>query len=386
MLNRKARKKIIKWLAYLSLLVAFFIGQYRNDEINLLNSSKLISEYGIDRLVEKGGVFYGYKADRLIAYVVTGKQQGYGGELTSMVLCDTLGKVIDIELVSHAETLSYIAKLRRKEYFVQYPEKELNSKFVINEDIDAVSNATISSNAIAIATRKAAWKVAKNTFKLPLPDVKQKWHVGLYEILAIVIFILATIAVYRGKKRLRMISLFSSFIVLGFLLNASVSLSHIGKLLMGYIPDIRQHFVWWVLLFGNLIAIIFIGKNVYCTAVCPFHAAQILLNKISNLNFKISKKYSKILLKTPNFLLWLCLVLILLSKNPTLCSYEPFSMFFSLDGIGIQWYILPAALVGSLFMSDFFCRYFCPVGASFQTLVMARYKYNKKLDSKRKRK
>jgi polyferredoxin len=54
-------------------------------------------------------------------------------------------------------------------------------------------------------------------------------------------------------------------------------------------------------------------------------------------------------------------------------------MFFSLDGFGIQWYILPAALIGSLFISDFFCHYFCPVGASFSWLIDIRHSLIKHL-------
>ena len=90
------------------------------------------------------------------------------------------------------------------------------------------------------------------------------------------------------------------------------------------------------------------------------------------INFKISPKLSRYLIKTPTFLLWLSLILILISKNPTLAAYEPFAMFFSLEGAGIQWYILPASLIGSLFISNFFCHYFCPVGASFRWLIEIR--------------
>ena len=194
----------------------------------------------------------------------------------------------------------------------------------------------------------------------------------MQEFLALGIFILAFVAVWWKKKVLRHITLFSSFVVLGFMFNASISLSHIGRTVLGYIPDIRQHFVWWLLMYGNIMIIIILGRNIYCNAACPFHAGQILLHKISGLNLKIAPKLSKVLINTPKILLWFSLILILISKNPTLASYEPFAMFFSLEGIGIQWYILPVALIGSIFISDFFCHYFCPVGACFKVILSYR--------------
>ena len=43
-------------------------------------------------------------------------------------------------------------------------------------------------------------------------------------------------------------------------------------------------------------------------------------------------------------------MLIFLSSHPTLGSYEPFALMFSLTGAGIQWYILPLSLIGSFFV------------------------------------
>jgi len=49
-------------------------------------------------------------------------------------------------------------------------------------------------------------------------------------------------------------------------------------------------------------------------------------------------------------------------------------MMFSLNGVGIQWFILPVALIGSFFMSTFWCRFFCPCGHALTKLVQFRKK------------
>jgi polyferredoxin len=73
-----------------------------------------------------------------------------------------------------------------------------------------------------------------------------------------------------------------------------------------------------------------------------------------------------------NFLLWLCLMIIFIGRLPAAGAYEPFAMMFSLEGVGIQWYILPLALIGSFFMSTFWCRFFCPAGNMFSHLLKLR--------------
>ena len=69
---------------------------------------------------------------------------------------------------------------------------------------------------------------------------------------------------------------------------------------------------------------------------------------------------------------WVALMLIFLSAHPALGSYEPFAMMFSLEGLGIQWYILPAALLGAFFVPSFWCRLFCPVGQFLNEIVRLR--------------
>lgn len=368
------RTKIINGVALITLLIAFYIGQTKTTDLDTILHSRLIKEQQVDSLATNSGTISAFRNGRLIGYVGSGKTQGYGGPLRVLLLSDTLGRTVDIDLCYNTETRSYLQKIRNNHFFFQFPGKKINDKYKINDDIVAVSGATISSNAIATASRHAAWQIARDIFKIKPPDLGSKSIIGTNEILVILIFIIAILGVFLNKKKIRYLAFFTSFILVGFILNASISFSHISRLILGYIPDLENHFIWWLLLFGNLIFIFFFGKNIYCNSICPFHATQILLNKISGINFKIKPEISRYIIKTPNFLLWICLVLVLISKNPTLTSYEPFAMFFSLEGIGLQWYILPCALIGSLFISDFFCHYFCPIGASFRNLMNIRQK------------
>ena len=367
-------KNYINWLAYSTLTIAFIIGfvNFNNTKKNevgqltyVVDNKLVLEEYDSETYVVLSN-------DSTVGYLSMAEAQGYGGPLSVAIVSNNSGLITDIELINSYETVSFLAKLSNKKYYDQFYDKAVNKRFVVNDDLDAVSGATVSSVAIAEAARKAAFKIAENNLKIETPEIKKTFRFTPKEGIALLLFVLGVITAFLGKKKLRYFSLFLGLIFLGFLFNASLSITHFGRIILGYFPDIYTHFIWWLIMAGTLTIIIGWGKNVYCSTLCPFHASQMLLHKISGINIKLPPKQARILAKTPFLLLWLSLVLIFLSSNPTISSYEPFAMLFSLEGVGIQWYILPASLIGALFFSNFFCRFFCPVGATFKWIQKKR--------------
>ncbi len=121
--------------------------------------------------------------------------------------------------------------------------------------------------------------------------------------------------------------------------------------------------------FGGVLVL---GRNIYCAQVCPFQYVQRGLNKISGVNLAVRPGVQKASRQVVGWMTWTALMLIFLSAHPTLGSYEPFSMMFSLTGAGVQWYILPLSLIGSFFVLNFWCRLFCPVGLVLNDMVRVR--------------
>lgn len=372
-------KKIINWFTYSALVIAFIVGYVNFSNNHELNKLELLADENLTLGDADADIYKVHKNENLIGYLSTGEAQGYGGPLQVAVIADTLGVIVGTELVKSYETASFLAKVTNRKYYEQFAKKVVNDKFELKDDIAAVSGATITSSGIANATREASYKIAEEKLLIEVPIIEKKWVFTYKEAIVALIFILGILSVFFKKenrfirkKQIRYVSLLLGFIFIGFMYNASLSLTHFGRVFFGYFPDIHTHFVWWLLMGGTFLILIIWGKNVYCSSICPFHATQKLLNMISGIKLKLPKKLSKIAVKTPSFLLWLSLILIFISANPTISSYEPFAMLFALEGVGIQWYILPAALIGSLFFSNFFCRFFCPVGATFKWIQEKR--------------
>jgi polyferredoxin len=181
--------------------------------------------------------------------------------------------------------------------------------------------------------------------------------------------------VYRKDKwgkYIRRVVMVGTLLFVGFYANASVNLGNLASIAMGYIPSLKQHPLWWIMMIGTIGSVVVVGRNIYCHQICPFKVVQDLLQKVSGTKLRIRpeiQRKSRLLIYS---LSWAALMLIFLSVHPALGSYEPFAMMFSLDGLGIQWYILPAALIGAFFVPSFWCRLFCPVGLFLNQIVRGR--------------
>ncbi|MGI6730407.1 MAG: RnfABCDGE type electron transport complex subunit G [Anaerovoracaceae bacterium] len=90
-----------------------------------------------------------YNADNNSGVVVTAIERGYGGAMTVMVGIDNDGKVTGVKILQHTETPGLGTKAMTEEHLSQYLDKASVSTGGSGEDnIDAISGATLSSNAV----------------------------------------------------------------------------------------------------------------------------------------------------------------------------------------------------------------------------------------------
>jgi len=366
-------RKLLNLAALITLLIAYVYGYQLQSSSYTDMLAPFMEGKSIDQISSSPPI-YNVFDDRgeLISYCGIQEEIGYGGPMIVATEVGLDGNIINVFTLSYKETRSFYAKLQNNHFFDQFIGMPVTSPFILKQDVDVVSGATISSVAFTKTIERTAHYTGREFLGYTIPERTIKWKFGINEIGLILLFAFAFIAIYKKKKILTSISLGLSFIYLGFYLNSSLSVSSFGNLLLGYLPNFQSHLFWWILVGVSISSAIFLKKNVYCSNMCPFHAVQKGLIYISGIKFRLSRRVQKIAKHTSKFLLWASLMLIFISSNPTLASYEPFAMFFSLEGVGIQWYILPAVLIGSIFLSDFFCKYFCPVGRAFTYLIKVR--------------
>ncbi len=367
--------KSTRYVAWATLIAAFIFGlattekdyetmikqQFPYEKLIKVNDDPVVFEVG-----EKKGTTGNY--------IVIAKGQGYGGPFVLGVRIMEDAKIHEVIPLDHKETPGFVVKIEDANYRNQFEGKHVADDFIVDVDIDSVSGATITTMAATEAVRQAAHIAATQHFNLEPKWKKRPWNFGLDELLVLTLFALAFFPAVYAKKPWSYVYMGATIVIIGFYLNACISIASFGGLLMGFIPTFTTHIIWWVLVVGTVVVALYKGKNVWCFRICPFYGIQYILGKIGGGKVKPSKAILKRIKFVTNFLLWLSLLITFLSANPALGSFEPFAMMFSLTGVGIQWFILPLALIGSFFMSAFWCRFFCPCGHFITKLTQLRKK------------
>lgn len=353
---------ILYGLTIISVLAAYFYGLLgeKSDYQEKLNQAfpemSIISSGGSDPIC--------YLADFPDGrnYVLLYKTRAWGGPAMVATRIDTSGYVKDLTVVDHNETPAFFAQLEKEEYFEQFKGKYIGDFFSIDEDVNAVSGATISSQGFNKAARESCHYLANAEFQMSIPE--NKIHLSLTDpaYLILLLFALAYFGGRFGLSRYRIGVQMTAVVFLGFILNYPLSMSHITSLFMGFFPSLESSMIWYILL-GSIVAmVLFAGKNFYCTWICPFGAIQDLLNKASGISMPLPgwlKKYGR---WSGGFIAWLSVCVIFISRNPVIGSFEPFFALFSFKGFGIIWVVLPVLIFSSFFIKRMWCRFFCPVG------------------------
>jgi hypothetical protein len=302
---------------------------------------------------------------------------------------DSEGTVVGITIVDHKETAAYFQRVTQTGLPEALVGKKYSDPFSPGEDVDAVTGATMTVTALAESISSCARRVAGTQLNLTVPPENiTPVKFGLPEITLICLFAAALLNQTAGRKRMKLIRwicLLTGFVVVGWMLNAQLTLTNINSLLIGYWPPWQSHLYWYLLIAGVLIVPLTTGKNPYCRAICPFGAAQQCLALIGDAKPRLSPRRRRYLRWTPRILAWAAILLALTYRNPALANYEVYGTLFDLIGSHFQFGLLAVVLVASLFITRPWCNYLCPIRPVTDYLHLGRNAVRRTVSSTPKR-
>ncbi len=291
---------------------------------------------------------------------------GYQGPTDLLVVLDAEERVSGLAVRGTFDNAPYVKLMVEDEYFLNlftgFGLGEIAQLDPVDAGIDGVTGATKTSVTVAEALIYAAgeiMKVRKPVPPRPLVDLSRR-DVGT----ALVVLLGCVIAFtrLRGSRRLRIAFQVVLVGYLGFVNADMVS----QALLVGW----AQNGVAWrvapglvLLTAAALVAPVFTGRQVYCTHLCPYGAAQDWLRRRGPFQVAVSRRWERWLKCLPVALLVWVMVVALGHLPFSLVGIEPFDAFvFRIAG----WMTITVALLGlvaSLFINRAYCRYGCPTGA-----------------------
>ncbi len=93
---------------------------------------------------------------QIIGYAFVGEGNGYGGAIRVLVGVDeSTDQVINLKILNHSETPGLGSRVEEEGFRNQFVGKTAQDPIAVNQDINAISGATISSRAVADAVRTA---------------------------------------------------------------------------------------------------------------------------------------------------------------------------------------------------------------------------------------
>jgi hypothetical protein len=315
-----------------------------------------------------GGNYAAWKdpgEQRLIGYVAVGSGHGYGGNLHLAVALELDGSIKGLTVVDHKETAAFFGRVLRRGVLESLEGKNFADPFILGQDVDSVTGATFSTQALADAARLASRRVAsRNLGYAVAPEPAPKMRFGIPEAVLTVLFlfgIIGRLRQFKYKKTARWISMLTGLLVLGFVFNKPLTLVLVNKMLLGFWPTWQLHLYSYILLAGILLITFVDNKNPYCEWFCPFGSAQECLAVIGGGKKRPPKNVHLALRWFQRAIALGAVVIALYYRNPSITSYEVFGAFFHLIGTNFHFVLLGIVLIAALFIRRPWCSYLCPL-------------------------
>lgn len=353
-------KKMASLVSIGLMLLAWFAGGARiADNQQEMVNQLLIKGESLKQI--HTGLFHAETANQStpIEFIGLGNGVGYGGRTEVALTVSPQGDIQRIAVISSKDTSSYLDKVVQSDLMALLLGKNIKAPL----GIDGVSGATVSSNALSQALELAADSVRVELFGFSLVEDKSALvHFRLLDVMAILMFALA---VWVNKTRHRKKYLFNwallltSMCLFGFYSSTLISSSTMGILISGAWLTGLGNYTSLILLSLVLLYIVVSNRNVYCSTLCPFGAAQECLAKLGNA--KTTSLNDLVFEWFPRALLLTTLCFGLYFRNPASLSYEPFGIMFGMIGSLYLFVLTALTVITALVVKRPWCRTICPM-------------------------
>lgn len=361
--------KLERILAIISLIMIVTTGVLgiRREAQEVHNYLNGILPEGSHAIALGGERFAIYAADTLSpeSYLINESSPAYGGEMVMSVLVDTSGVIRDLKVARHRETPSFLEKTERKALRKSLIGKSYIDSFEIGVDVDVVSGATYTSQAIISCARQGSTSIARDQLKLKVAEPEAaKLEIGMPDIALLVLYLLAAIGIYRlkhFKKTMRWITMLGGLFILGFWFSMPLTLSKLNTFLMGYLPDWHTQLYWYILLGSFILSIVLTRKNIYCHWICPLGGLQECLGAVGGAKPRFSRRFKGIMRWVQRGVALVAILLALYFRNPVKLNYEIFGVALSFTGATYLFILTGFFIVASVFIRRPWCTYLCPI-------------------------
>ncbi len=320
-------------------------------------------------------------------FVAVSEGEGFGGAVPVLTAVDQSGKVAAVRLLPSRETPSYLRHVDNEKVLGWFEGRSYADDMAIR-DLDAISGATVTAEAVSEAVSKGARAVAVGLIGMPPPTeaARRRFALGATDVLALVWVAALAVVFWRPRpRRWRTVASVLSIVVLGLIARRFVSVSDWARVLAGAWPSWAAAAGWYLFL-GAVVALTFVRGRIYCTHMCPFGAMCSLLSRAPTARLRPTGRAFAALRAVRWAVLSLTALGFAYTAGAAVFAYEPYGPTFDAlsapfsSSVGLAdllsfqaWAaaLAGAALAASLFIPRFWCRFVCPAGAGVELIANA---------------
>lgn len=291
--------------------------------------------------------------------------KGYGGSIPLQITVKD-GKIAEIVPEKNAETPDFFTKVETEVIpkWIGVPVDD-----VAATDVDAVTGATLSSNAVNATVKASIAYAAKELGNLDSVSHNNSGAGQLFtvkNVAALIVILMAMILpLFVHNNRYRYLQLAINVVVLGFWCATFLSYS----LMVNYLSNgvnLIMALPWILMLVSAFIYPYFGKKSHYCAWICPLGSLQELAGKSVKYKLKLPPSVAKGLACLQEWL-WMALMFVMCAGIYfSWMDYELFSAFlFRQAGTGIL-IATGVFILLSFVVPRPYCRFVCPTGCLFQ--------------------
>ena len=176
----------------------------------------------------------------------------------------------------------------------------------------------------------------------------------------------------RKDDRIHLVTLVAAFAYLGLYKSEIISIVNVFSIFTLNLPIFAYNIEWYAFAVFTL-GTTLLGGRVYCGRVCAFGALTQLIDRVvpARLQWKVPRVLERRAGYIKYGILVAAIAYYLVTRDIGVRRYvEPFSMF-SLRETALFWAGVGVVLLVSVFVRNFYCRFFCPVGAFLGVIAQA---------------
>jgi polyferredoxin len=280
---------------------------------------------------------------------------------------DLNGRITKVHILSYSETSAYLVKIDA--FLAQFISKGLNDPVALGVDIDGITRATITSNAITRAVAKTLKEAGRLILQREASQsVTEKKPLPLDQIFVpLILFAVAVFGIRTHNQIARWLALLGGLLYFGMIKATMISAVQIVNISLLQLPSFEQSPLWYMLVGLTLLTTPLFGM-VFCGSLCPFATVQELLYNVFHRDKRPKKHVIAYGLdRRARYIKYLVLFSVMIASillgNSSAAGIEPYLTLFTLQATFWGWALLAFMLLAAVFYFRFWCKYFCPVGA-----------------------